>query len=109
MRSPTLVANAIFAPGTCMICGSNEGEMVDTGVDIPGDGRMYLCVRWCAPRIAGLIGESELPSDIKRCAATRVDGKPCMAWALAGQEFCVAHRKQQRKEHDHELVALSRD
>ena len=108
MQRPSLVPSAIFAPGTCMICGGNEGQMVDTGVDIPGDGRMYLCVRYCAPFIASLLGEREEPEPL--CTATKTNGDPCTAKALPGREVCVAHlRVQQQKEEKHELVALARE
>jgi hypothetical protein len=78
-----------------MICGGNEGAMVDTGVDIPGDGRMYICTRWCAPRIADLIGER---ASEPRCQAMKANGQPCTAKALPGRDLCVAHVRVQSKE-----------
>jgi hypothetical protein len=90
-----------------MICGGNEGQMVDTGVDIPGDGRMYLCVRYCAPHIADLLQQRE-PE--QRCAAMKANGQPCTAKALSGHEVCVAHLKVQReREEQHELVTSARE
>jgi hypothetical protein len=106
MRRPSLVPSAIFAPGTCMICGGNEGQMVDTGVDIPGDGRMYLCTRLCVPLIVALVGQAE-PERI--CTATKVNGQPCSAKALPGRDLCPSHLTVQReKEEKDELVALPR-
>lgn len=52
MREPVLVEGPYFTPGHCMICGGNQGKMIDTCVDIPGDGRMYLCLKTCVPLIA---------------------------------------------------------
>src|SRR5262245_52876331 len=104
MRRPSLVPNAMFAPGMCMVCGGNEGEMIDTGVDIPGDGRMYLCVRYCAPYIASLLGEREEPKP--KCQATKSNGERCTADALPGRELCVAHLRVQMKEEEHGLVAV---
>jgi hypothetical protein len=103
MRLPSLVPGAIFAPGNCMICGGNEGQMVDTGVDIPGDGRMYICVRWCAPRIAGLLDE-RAPEE--RCTATKANGRPCTAKALPGYAVCVAHLRVQQREEEHGELAV---
>jgi hypothetical protein len=80
--------------------------MVDTGVDIPGDGRMYICVRHCAPRISDLLAERE-PE--RKCSATKSNGQPCSAKALPGYEVCVAHlRVQRQKEEEYELAALPR-
>ena len=104
MLHPNRVPNAMFSPGTCMICGGNEGEMIDTGVDIPADGRMYLCIRYCAPRIAALVERRE-PELI--CSATKANGQPCSAKALPGYEVCVAHlRVQHNKEEEHALAAV---
>jgi len=78
--------------------------MIDTGVDIPGDGRMYLCVRYCAPRIAALLGEREEPE--RQCSATKANGSPCTAKALPGREICVAHLRVQMKEEADALVGV---
>jgi hypothetical protein len=85
-----------------MICGGNEGEMIDTGVVIPGDGRMYICVRFCAPIIAEELGVLEAR---RKCSATKANGQPCAADALPGHEVCVAHHKFQKEEAD-ALVAV---
>jgi hypothetical protein len=109
MREPDLVPSAIFAPGHCMVCGGNYGPMIDTRVDIPGDGRMYICTHVCLPMIirrvheqipeliAGIIG----PVDVsRRCVATKVDGTACTARALPNRRYCVAHSKLETKEED---------
>jgi hypothetical protein len=62
MRELRVIPAPIFAPGYCMVCGGIEGPVLDTGVDIPGDGRMYLCVRTClriAAAQAGFITPQE--------------------------------------------------
>ena len=56
MREPTLAEGAIFSPGHCHICGRAEGTMIDTMVDVPGDGRTYICTMTCLPLIANLAG-----------------------------------------------------
>jgi hypothetical protein len=90
-----------------MICGGAEGEMVDTGVDIPGDGRMYICVRWCAPRIGALTTGHYSPPE-SRCSETKANGQPCTAKALPGREVCVAHlRVQQMKEEEKDADVLA--
>ena len=95
MRLPTRVPNAMYAPGCCMCCGTNEGEMIDTGVDSP-DGVAYICVRYCAPRIAALVG-GQGPE--RQCTAIKQNGNRCTAKALPERELCVAHvRVEQRKE-----------
>jgi len=52
MIEPRLVEGAMFSPGHCHICGGSQGAMVDTGVDVPGDGRTYICLKVCVPLIA---------------------------------------------------------
>jgi len=91
------VSHAMWAPGCCMVCGRHLGEMIDTGIAIPGDGRMYLCIEYCAPQIAALVGAIDTPKP--KCSATKANGEPCSADALPGHELCVAHtRVQQQKE-----------
>jgi hypothetical protein len=90
MREPTLVPAAIFSPGSCMICGGNYGAMIDTCVDIPGDGRMYICTHVCLPLIIGLVEEVEIS---RNCAATTQNGSPCKGKALENRRYCVAHSK----------------
>lgn len=90
MREPTLVPSAIFSPGGCMICGGSYGAMIDTRVDIPGDGRMYICTHVCLPLIIGLVEGVEVS---RNCAAAKADGTPCKGKALGNTRFCVAHSK----------------
>lgn len=68
--------------------------MIDTRVDIPGDGRMYICVRLCAPMIANLLG---LAPEVRKCTRIKLNGEPCAGDALPGRDVCVAHAKQERK------------
>lgn len=56
MREPRMVEAAIRPPGHCFICGGIEGRMVDTMVDVVGDGRFYICERICLPLIARAAG-----------------------------------------------------
>src|SRR2546421_383469 len=42
MREAQLVPAPVFPPGTCFGCGGNEGPMVDTMVDVVGEGRIYV-------------------------------------------------------------------
>jgi hypothetical protein len=56
MREPTIVNGPMFSPGFCHVCGRVEGKMVDTGVDVPGDGRTYICVDLCLPLMANRAG-----------------------------------------------------
>ena len=93
---PILVEGAIWPPGNCCMCTRNVGEMVDLGVMIPGVGRLYVCVRYCIPKIVGLTAGQLVES--RRCSATKRDGSPCSAEALPGHELCVSHIKQQQKE-----------
>jgi hypothetical protein len=97
MREPALVPSPIFAPGHCMICGGNYGPMIDTRVDIPGDGRMYICTHVCLPMIIALV--TEVPTK-RRCTAIKTDGTACTAFALANRRYCVAHSKLEQKEED---------
>jgi hypothetical protein len=102
MRELGLVPAPIFAPGHCMICGGSYGPMIDTRVDIPGDGRMYICTHVCFPEMIRLV--QEVPAS-RRCTATKVDGTPCTAPAVAGHRYCVAHTKLEiREEEDERLV-----
>ena len=34
---------------------------------------------------------SEKAKALRRCKALRKDGKPCKAWAVWGEDFCMAH------------------
>jgi hypothetical protein len=101
MRTPFLVSHPAFAPGHCMICGGNVGPMIDTAVDIPGDGRMYICTRLC---LALMIEQVEGIAIRRVCSATRADGSPCTAFALTNRAYCVAHSKQEKEEKDERLV-----
>ena len=97
MRELTIVPGPVFAPGCCMVCGGNQGPMLDTGVDIPGDGRMYLCVRTCL-RIAfaqvGLLHDlANPPVNGDQCTATKKDGSRCSGRALPHHTTCVAHTR----------------
>lgn len=56
MREPALVPGPQLLPGTCGICGTNQGPVVDTTADIRGYGRFYLCTRTCLPLIADTAG-----------------------------------------------------
>jgi|SRR5262245_9236944 len=99
-----LVTHAQWTPGCCMICGRHLGEMIDTGIVIPGDGRMYLCVEHCVPIMAALIGQRETPK--QKCSATKANGEPCSADALPGRDLCVSHLKvQQQKEEAADALA----
>jgi hypothetical protein len=103
MRKPSLVPAAIYAPGTCMVCGNNYGAMVDTGVDIPGDGRMYLCTRMCVPLILELVEHVRVQ---RMCIATTAAGEPCQGVALEGKDYCVAHHALNKvKEEEHGLAS----
>jgi hypothetical protein len=88
------VPNAMFLPGHCAVCSATQGEMIDIGVESFGH-RIYLCVQWCAPRLAALLDEAE-PE--RRCSATKANGQPCTAKALPGRDLCVAHTRVQQKE-----------
>ena len=103
MRDLTIVPGPVFAPGCCMVCGGNQGPMLDTGVDIPGDGRMYLCVRTClriAADKAGLGVAKSMIYDLEqrgalvgRCTATKKNGERCTGRALPHHSTCVAHTR----------------
>lgn len=56
MRSPRMVSGPVLSPGKCFICGGGEGAMLDTMVDIVGDGRFYICERICLPQVAAAAG-----------------------------------------------------
>jgi hypothetical protein len=56
MREPMIVEGPVFSPGHCHVCGRSGGPMVDTGVDVVGDGRTYICVEMCLPLMAGKAG-----------------------------------------------------
>ena len=101
MREIGLVPGPIFAPGSCMICGGSYGEMIDTRVDIPGDGRMYICTHVCFPQMLRLVEEIEVS---RNCAATKADGTPCQGKALQNRPYCVAHSKLEKEEADERLV-----
>jgi hypothetical protein len=101
MREPTLVPSAIFSPGCCMVCGGSYGPMIDTRVDIPGDGRMYICTHVCFPLMVGLVEGVEV---VRRCRATKADGTACEGVALQGKNYCVAHSKLNKEEEDERLV-----
>jgi hypothetical protein len=51
-----IVDAAVLPPGMCHVCGRSQGAMVDTGVDVPGDGRTYLCVELCLTLAANQAG-----------------------------------------------------
>lgn len=53
---PQLVPAAHFPPGHCFFCAGVEGPLIDTMVDLVGDGRIYVCVRTCLPLYARLAG-----------------------------------------------------
>jgi hypothetical protein len=97
MRELGLVPAPIFAPGCCFICGGNYGPMIDTRVDIPGDGRMYICTHVCFPEMIRLVQEVPVK---RRCAAVKADGTACSAFALANRRYCVAHSKLEHKEEE---------
>jgi len=97
MREPALVPSPIFAPGCCMICGGSYGAMIDTRVDIPGDGRMYICTHVCFPMMIGLVEGIEV---VRRCSAEKADGTACTAIALQGKPYCVAHSKTHKEEEE---------
>jgi hypothetical protein len=78
-----------------MICGGSYGSMIDTCVDIPGDGRMYICTHVCLPIIFGLVNEVPVS---RRCAATKADGSACEGFALPNRRYCVAHAKKEAEE-----------
>ena len=113
MRDLRIVDYAAFAPGTCMVCGTHEGPFLDTGVDIVGDGRMYLCVRTClriaaekalflpSPNspIISFEDAVERPEEVykslfpERCSAEKKNGERCNGKALPGRPTCVAHSR----------------
>jgi hypothetical protein len=92
-----LVGHALWPPSHCFICGGSEGQMIDTGIAIPGEGRMYICARICAQTIAEAIGGVKSKP---KCSATKANGQPCSAEALPGHEVCVAHLKVQREKEE---------
>lgn len=101
---PKRVPSAEWPPGVCFMCGRSYGEMIDTNVVIPGDGRFYICLWVCAPKIAALLGEIDQPKP--KCSAVKANGEPCTADALPGRQVCVAHlRVQQQKEEEDAVVA----
>jgi hypothetical protein len=54
-----LVDRALLAPGTCGICGNQNGSMVDTGVETrlsETAGRLYICRQFCVPKICEVSG-----------------------------------------------------
>jgi hypothetical protein len=98
MRLPSLTDHAYFAPGTCFICGGNEGPFVDTGVDIWGEGRFYICTRMCGPLIAAVLPNPADHSPRQQCSAIKADGSPCQALAIPGQELCISHKRKETKD-----------
>lgn len=56
MNEPGIADRAVFHPGKCFVCGGIEGRMIDTRVDIVGDGRIYFCERTCMPMFGRLLG-----------------------------------------------------
>lgn len=56
MRAPQLVEVASLQPGQCFTCGGIAGPLVDTMVDLPIDGRVYICVATCLVPMAALAG-----------------------------------------------------
>jgi hypothetical protein len=84
-----------------MICGGSYGAMIDTRVDIPGDGRMYICTHVCLPMIFALVEGVEISQN---CAAMKLDGTACQGKALANRRYCVAHSKLEKEEEDERLV-----
>lgn len=83
MRNFQLRDNCPLVPGTCL-CGSQQGPIVDTLIDIRGGqyefGRWYLCAR-CVEQAASLIGwipnerEQELVEVNERLEAENLDLK----------------------------------
>jgi len=86
-----------------MICGGSYGAMIDTRVDIPGDGRMYICTHVCLPMIIGLVEGVEVA---QRCAAVTIKGTPCQGKALENRRYCVAHAKLEREAEEETLAAV---
>lgn len=46
----------VLFPGRCMTCGRSKGKMVDTQIDDPAIGNVYVCVDVCVPSFAALAG-----------------------------------------------------
>lgn len=38
-----LVQHAMFSPTACAACGTHEGPFIDTEIDLPAYGHVYLC------------------------------------------------------------------
>lgn len=66
MREPMLVDVASIPPGVCFTCGSINGPMVDTMCDVPGRGRLYVCLANCLTPWAHLAGLEQ--PDVERVA-----------------------------------------
>lgn len=58
MLDPILVETAILSPYSCVQCMGSIGPMLDTHIELPGHGRVYLC-KTCLVRDSGVIGLSK--------------------------------------------------
>jgi hypothetical protein len=56
LLEPQLVAEPVLFPSRCGICSRHRGAMIDTMIDDPGAGRLYVCVEVCLPFFANLAG-----------------------------------------------------
>lgn len=68
MRAPQLVEVATLSPGQCFTCGTVQGPFVDTMVDLPIDGRVYLCRGTCVTPMAELFGLGPVAPLLERVA-----------------------------------------
>lgn len=76
MQDPELVDTAVLLPGNCYTCRTITGPFIDTRVEIPGDGRVYICVHTCLPTWARLAGFYP-PEDANKAVAliTQLQGE----------------------------------
>lgn len=54
-----LVNRAVATPNACGLCGNRDGAMIDTQVDAvltSVSGRLYICRKFCVPKICELTG-----------------------------------------------------
>lgn len=56
MKAALLVERPFLFPGRCAFCGRSNGPMIDTQLEDPGLGHVYVCTEVCLPAWAALIG-----------------------------------------------------
>lgn len=96
MRDAQLIDQPVFDPGKCFNCGTNEGPVIDTMIDIVGDGRIYICTRTCLPQWARIAGY--LSPEAADDAATRL---------ADAQEQITALTAEVEFERDHKIVSVT--